>query len=313
MTKTLIIAVGGNSLIQDKNKQTIEDQWGCVAQTCSAIYQMYNPLDKLVITHGNGPQVGFILRRSEYCKDILHTLPLDICVADTQGSIGYQIQHCLQNEFTKDGVKKEVTVMVTQTVVDKDDPGFLKPTKPVGSFYTKEEAEKLKKANGWEIMEDANRGYRRVVASPKPLEILQASSIRKVLEMGNVVVACGGGGIPVVRDEDGLLHRREAVIDKDFASSLLATQIQADIFIISTAVEKVAIHFGTSQQQDLDNVTVQELKSYIDEGHFAPGSMLPKIEAAIAYLENGGKKVIITTPKSLAKALKGETGTHIAK
>ncbi|WP_372367619.1 carbamate kinase [Candidatus Uabimicrobium sp. HlEnr_7] len=311
MQKTIIIAIGGNSLIQDKNRQTIKDQWDCVAKTCCAIAEMYDPQDRLVITHGNGPQVGFILLRSEYCKDILHTIPLDICGADTQGSIGYQIQQCLQNEFNKRGVEKDITTVITQVIVDKDDPGFTEPTKPIGMFYNKDETTKLQNEHGWQMVEDANRGYRRVVASPKPREIIQANSVSKILGMGNVVIACGGGGIPVVKDENGALHCREAVIDKDLASALLAATIKSDIFIISTAVEKVAIHFSTPQQQELDNVTVKELKSYIEEGHFAPGSMLPKIQAAIEYLENGGKKVIITTPDCLAEAIRGNTGTHI--
>ena len=311
MQKTIIIAIGGNSLIQDKNKQTIQDQWECVEQTCREIGKMYDPQHRLVITHGNGPQVGFILLRSEHCKDILHTLPLDICVADTQGSIGYQIQQCLQNEFHNKGIEQDITTVITQVVVDKNDPGFSKPTKPIGVFYTAEQAEKLQKEKNWQMVEDANRGYRRVVASPKPLEILQAQSIRKTLDMGNIVIACGGGGIPVTKDNNGILHSCEAVIDKDLASALLATKMNADIFIISTAVEKVAIHFATPQQKNLDQVTVEDLKVYIREGHFAPGSMLPKIQAAMQYLENGGKKVIITKPECLADALQGKNGTHI--
>ncbi|BBM84365.1 carbamate kinase [Candidatus Uabimicrobium amorphum] len=311
MQKTIIIAIGGNSLIQDNEKQTLKDQWECVVQTCREIVRMYNGQDKLLITHGNGPQVGFILLRSEHCKDILHTIPLDICGADTQGSIGYQIQQCLQNEFQRQGLKKDITTVITQVVVDKNDPGFSQPTKPIGIFYTEQQAEKLQKEKNWQMMEDANRGYRRVVASPKPLEVVQSQSIRKILDMGNVVVACGGGGIPVTRDANGILHSCEAVIDKDLASALLATKISADILIISTAVEKVAIHFATPQQKNLNLVTVAELKTYVDEGHFAPGSMLPKIQAAIQYLENGGKKVIITKPECLADALQGNNGTHI--
>jgi len=266
----------------------------------------------VVITHGNGPQVGFILLRSELASHVLHTVPLDSCGADTQGAIGYMIQQSLYNEFLKRGMKKQAVTVVTQVVVDKDDPAFQNPTKPIGPFYTEAEAKRLAAERGWAVKNDAGRGWRRVVPSPIPQEIVEQEAIKALIEQGFVVIGVGGGGIPVVRETDGSLRGVEAVIDKDYASSLLASGIGADLFLISTAVEKVALNYGKPNQVWLDRMTLAEAKRYLSEGHFPPGSMGPKIEAIIQFLEKGGKEALITSPESIERALAGETGTRIA-
>lgn len=314
MGKLAVLAIGGNSLIKDKQHETVEDQYKAVCETAKHIVGMVEQGFDVVITHGNGPQVGFILRRSEIAHKVegIHSVPLVNCGADTQGSIGYQIQQALDNEFLRRNIKKKAATVVTQVIVDKNDPAFKNPSKPIGTFYTKEEAEKLQKEHpDWVIINDAGRGYRRVVPSPMPKEIVEQEAIELLVKSGFSVVGVGGGGIPVIRNEKGELEGIDAVIDKDNASSLLAINIKADIFIISTAVEKVYLNFNKPDQKALDKVTVAEAKKYIEEGHFAKGSMLPKIQAVIRFLEAGGKEAVITNPESLEKALKGETGTHI--
>ncbi len=314
MGKLAVLAIGGNSLIKDKQHETVEDQYKAVCETAKHIVGMVEQGFDVVITHGNGPQVGFILRRSEIAQKVegIHPVPLVNCGADTQGSIGYQIQQALDNEFLRRNIKKKAATVVTQVVVDKNDPAFKNPSKPIGTFYTKEEAEKLQKEHpDWVIINDAGRGYRRVVPSPMPKEIVEQEAIELLVKSGFSVVGVGGGGIPVIRNEKGELEGIDAVIDKDNASSLLAINIKADIFIISTAVEKVYLNFNKPNQKALDKITVAEAKKYIEEGHFAKGSMLPKIQAVIRFLEAGGKEAVITNPESLEKALKGETGTHI--
>ena len=265
---------------------------------------------KVVITHGNGPQVGFILLRSELASNVLHTVPLDSCGADTQGAIGYMIQQCLWNEFKQRRVKTSVASVVTQTLVGKNDVAFHNPTKPIGPFYEKERAERYRRERGWDIVEDAGRGWRRVVPSPVPVRIIEQDVIKTLISRGIVVIAAGGGGIPVI-EQDGRLKGAEAVIDKDYASALLAIGIKADLFLISTAVEKVALNFGKPNQKLLDKITLTKAKDYLKQGHFPPGSMGPKIEAIINYLEHGGKEAMITNPENLERALRGETGTHI--
>ncbi|RLC79478.1 MAG: carbamate kinase [Chloroflexi bacterium] len=306
-----VVAIGGNSLIKDKEHQTVPDQFATACETCRHIAEMIQQGWDVIITHGNGPQVGFILLRSELARHVLHTVPLDSCGADTQGAIGYMLQQCLYNEFLRRGMKKQAVTVVTQVVVDKDDPAFQNPTKPIGPFMTKEEALRRKEEDGWDVMEDAGRGWRRVVPSPIPLEIIELDAIKALVDQGFVVIAVGGGGIPVIRLEDGSLKGVEAVIDKDYASSLLAVGVQADLFLISTAVEKVALNYGKPNQVWLDKMTLEEAKRYYEEGHFPPGSMGPKIKAIIQYLEQGGKEAIITNPENLTRALKGETGTRI--
>lgn len=306
-----VVAVGGNALIKDKAHQSIQDQFDCASDTMTHIVDMIEKGWDVVVTHGNGPQVGFILRRSELARDVLHEVPLDYCGADTQGAIGYMFQNALQNEFKRRGIEKDAATVVTQTVVDRNDPAFQKPSKPIGTFMDEEEANRRVETEGWAVVEDAGRGYRRVVPSPIPTRIVEANVIDTLIKAGKTVVGVGGGGIPVVEDEAGHIKGVEAVIDKDFSSSLLATMIDADLFIISTAVEKVALNFNSDDVVYLDKMTVAEAKQYIEEGHFAPGSMLPKVQAIIKYLENGGKKALITDPEHISEALEGKTGTWI--
>ena len=309
--RTAVIAIGGNSLIRDKYHQTVLDQYIAAQETCHHIVTMIKDGWGVVITHGNGPQVGFILRRSEIAAHELHEVPLDVCGADTQGAIGYELQQNLCNEFRRYGIDRDAVTLVCQTEVASGDPAFAKPSKPIGSFMDAGQAER-RRAEGWDIIEDANRGWRRVVASPKPLRIVELPSIRRLLDAGTVVIAVGGGGIPVVADESGKLRGVAAVIDKDLASALLASEIGAELLVISTAVQKVALEFGTPQQRWVDHMTLAEARRYLAEGrHFAAGSMAPKIEAVVSYLERGGKEALITDPDSLERALAGQTGTRI--
>ena len=312
MTRTAVIAIGGNSLITDKEHQKVPDQFQAAAETCRHVAPLFkDPALRLVITHGNGPQVGFILRRSELAAKELHMVPLDSCVADTQGAIGYHIQLALHNEFRRLGIGKSAATVVTQCVVDKDDIAFRKPNKPIGSFMPKEQADHHRAVDGWDVVEDAGRGWRRVVASPLPMSILELDAVKSLLDAGFVVIAAGGGGIAVVEDAEGMLKGASAVIDKDLASSLLAKQLGADLLVISTAVEKVCLNFGTPQQKDIERMTLAEARQYVREGHFKPGSMLPKIQAVIDFIEGGGREAIITDPAHLGLALAGKAGTHV--
>ncbi|MCD6579435.1 carbamate kinase [bacterium] len=306
----IVIAIGGNSLIKDKQHQSVQDQYQAVFETSTHIAKLAEAGNEIVVTHGNGPQVGFILLRSELSSKTLHTVPLDSCGADTQGALGYAIQRSMDNILKSKGINKKAVTVVTQVLVDKNDTAFKNPSKPIGPFYTKEEIEEKKKL-GWNIVEDAGRGYRRVVASPIPKEIIEIEAVEKLLNAGFVVVSVGGGGIPVIENEKGELEGVAAVIDKDYATSLLARNINADIFIISTAVEKVYLNFGKPDQKDLDKISLADAKKYLAEGHFAKGSMEPKVKAVIEYLENGGKKAIITDPPNIMRAINGETGTTI--
>ena len=309
--KLAVVAVGGNSLILDKKHQTVADQYDAACKTMEHVADMIQEGYNVVLTHGNGPQVGFILLRSEIASSKIHPVPLDSCGADTQGAIGYNFQMALGNEFKKRGIKKPVVTVVTQVLVDKDDPSFKKPTKPIGQFYTEAEAKEKMANDHWDMVEDAGRGWRRVVASPLPKEIIEEEAIETLASKGFCVVAVGGGGIPVIRDDKGMLKGTAAVIDKDFASSLLASNIHADAFIVSTAVEKACLNFGKPDEKPLDKCTVAELEKYCEEGHFKPGSMLPKCQAIIKFIKNGGKHAIITNPENLAKAVRGEAGTHV--
>jgi len=312
--KVAVVAIGGNSLIKDKQHQTVEDQYQAAGETTRHIADMIEAGWDVVIGHGNGPQVGFILRRSEIAAKVegMHEVPLDVCGADSQGAIGYALQQNLQNELYRRGVAKNVCTVITQTLVDRNDPAFKNPTKPIGGFMDEAEAKRRAEEMGWTVVEDAGRGWRRVVPSPEPKEIVELESIKTLIDAGVVVIAVGGGGIPVIEKENGDYVGIAAVIDKDFGSSLLAQKIKADMLIISTAVEKVAINFGKPNQHWLDRITLSEAKRYLAEGtHFAKGSMAPKIEAVIRFLEAGGKEAIITSPENIGKALKGETGTRI--
>lgn len=311
--KVAVVAVGGNSLIKDEKRRTVQDQYAAACESMHHIADMIRAGWDVVVTHGNGPQVGFILRRSELSRGELHEVPLDSCGADTQGAIGYMFQKALRNEFKQRGLKKEAVTVVTQVMVDRDDPAFQHPSKPIGSFMDQAMAAQKRDAEGWNVVEDAGRGWRRVVPSPLPKAIVEKATIEQLIGAGFTVIAVGGGGIPVCENESGDLVGLEAVIDKDYASGLLANSIDADLFLISTAVEKVAIHFGKPEQQWLDRMTLDEAKRYYTEGHFAKGSMGPKIQAIIWYLENGGKQALVTNPENIGRALRGETGTWITK
>jgi carbamate kinase len=307
----VVIAIGGHSLIKDPEHMDVLDQYRAAGETSHYIAPIVNRGYRVVVTHGNGPQVGFILLRSELARDVIHQVPLANCVADTQGSIGFQIAQSLQNEFLRQGLDRQVVSVVTQVVVDPEDPSFSKPSKPIGPFMSEEEAQQHAQQDGWAIGEDAGRGWRRLVPSPVPLEIIELSSIRALLDRGALVVAVGGGGIPVVYKPDGTLRPRPAVIDKDAASCLLARELGASVFIISTDVDKVALNFGTPEQIELDRLNTAECQQYLEEGHFAAGSMRPKIESALSFLEHGGQEVIITQPHRLQADLQNIYGTHI--
>jgi carbamate kinase len=314
--KLAVVAVGGNSLILDPKKVTVEDQYIAAAETSKHIADMIEAGWDVAIGHGNGPQVGFILRRSEIAAkyENMHEVPLDVCGADSQGAIGYALQQTLQNELTRRGIKKPVATVITQVKVDKNDKAFQNPTKPIGGFMEEAEAKRRQAELGWNVVEDAGRGWRRVVASPIPMEVVEIESVNTLIGAGAVVVTVGGGGIPVIDDGKGGCVGTAAVIDKDFASSLLARLIKADLFVISTAVEKVAINYGKPGEKWLDKMTLSEAKAYLAEGiHFAKGSMAPKIQAIVMYLENGGKEALITNPENIGRALKGETGTWIVR
>lgn len=305
----VVVAIGGNSLIRDKNHQTVPDQYEALAETCRHIARLVEDGYRVVVTHGNGPQIGFILLRSDLARKVLHEVPLDSCGADTQGAIGYQFQQALGNEFKLRGIHKSVATVITRVQVDADDTAFRKPSKPIGPFYSEEDARERAANDGWDVAEDAGRGWRRLVASPEPRKILELDEIRTLIDAGYVVMGCGGGGIPVVKDERGFYMGVAAVIDKDLASAMLAQELEADLLIISTGVEKVCLHFGQPEQQTLDLVTLEQTRQYLREGHFKAGSMLPKIKAVESFLAHGGKKAIVTLPERIPDAVAGKAGT----
>jgi carbamate kinase len=310
--KTAVVAIGGNSLIKDKMHQTVRDQYIAAGETCWHIASMIRDGWDVAIGHGNGPQVGFILRRSELAAHELHEVPLDVCGADSQGAIGYALQQNLYNDFARLGMDRHAVTVVTQVEVSADDPAFRNAAKPIGSYMDEATARRRREDDGWDVAEDAGRGWRRVVPSPQPIRIVEEGAVRALIASGFVVITVGGGGIPVVLDAEGNLQGVAAVIDKDFASSLLATTLEAELFMISTAVEKVALNFGTPEQEWIDRMTLSQATEYLAEGrHFAPGSMAPKIQAATRFLEAGGGHAIITDPRNVERALAGETGTHI--
>lgn len=311
MKQVAVIAVGGNSLILDDKHKTVSDQYAATVETSKHIAGMIQAGWNVVLTHGNGPQVGFILRRSELSLHELHPVPLDYCGADTQGAIGYMFQRALHNEFHARGINKQAATIVTQVLVDKHDPAFQNPSKPIGSFMNAELAARKRAEEGWQMVEDAGRGWRRVVPSPLPQAIIERDAIENLIKAGFLVICSGGGGIPVYEDDNGNLVGLEAVIDKDFAGSLLARSLGADLFLISTAVEKVALNYNKPDQKWLDHLTVAEAKEYLAAGHFHKGSMAPKIQAAILFLEGGGKEALITNPENIERALNRETGTRI--
>lgn len=311
MSRVAVVAIGGNSMIKDDQHRTVADQFAATRETAVHITAMIKAGWEVIVTHGNGPQVGFILLRSEMASHVLHTVPLDSCGADTQGALGYMIQQCLHNEFLRQGVPKQTATIVTQVVVDKDDPAFQNPTKPIGPFYEEDKARRYQTQRHWIMREDAGRGWRRVVPSPRPLEIVERDAISCLVRCGFTLVAVGGGGVPVVRDEHGDLRGVEAVIDKDYASALLASAVRADLFLISTGVDRVAINYKKPEQRLLDRITAAEADAYLAQGHFPAGSMGPKIEACIQFVRQGGQEAIVTSPEKIAEALRGEAGTHI--
>jgi carbamate kinase len=310
--KRAVVAIGGNSLIRDKQHQTVRDQYIAAGETCWHIASMIRDGWDVAIGHGNGPQVGFILRRSELAAHELHEVPLDVCGADSQGAIGYALAQNLENDFERLDLARHAVAVVTQVEVAADDPAFANPSKPIGSFMDEATALQRRDRDGWDVFEDAGRGWRRVVASPAPLRIVEEEAVQTLLENGFVVITVGGGGIPVVAGADGNLVGVAAVIDKDLACSLLATCIGAELFLVTTSVEKVALDFGTPEQRWVDRMTLTEAKERLAEGrHFAEGSMGPKIGAVIQFLERGGGTAIITDPENVERALSGETGTRI--
>jgi carbamate kinase len=306
----IVVAIGGNSLIRDEAHRTIPDQWELTRQTCGHVAALVEAGYRVVLTHGNGPQVGFILRRSELARHELHPVPLDSCDADTQGAIGYMVQQSLHNEFRRRGLDKQAVALVTQVEVDAHSPAFTHPSKPIGAFMDESDARR-REAEGWAVAADAGRGFRRVVPSPEPLAIVELPAIRTLVEAGYVVIAAGGGGIPVTRDAAGEVRGVEAVIDKDLASSLLARSLGADALVISTSVERVCLNYGRPDQVELAQLRLADARRHLREGQFGAGSMAPKIEALARFLEAGGRRAIVTSPENLERALQGEAGTEI--
>ncbi len=314
MGKFAVVAIGGNSLIRDKNRRRVEDQYQAIVETAVSLVDIIELGYRMVVTHGNGAQVGFILRRSEiaFKSEGMHFVPLVSCVADTQGAIGYQIQQALNNEFKVRGIDQQAVTVITQVKVDGNDPAFGNPSKPIGAFYTEKEMKTLTKSHpDWNLVEDAGRGYRRVVPSPRPIEIIERQAIQSLVNDNFCVISVGGGGIPVLETGDSLLKGIDAVIDKDYSAALLARDLSAETLIISTGVDHICLNYGTAEEKPLSRLTLSETRQYIDEGHFAKGSMLPKMRAIVEFLEQGGEKAIIAQPEHLKQAVQGEIGTWI--
>lgn len=314
MKKTAVLALGGNAIIQAGQKGTIAEQFANTRNSLGGIVELIEQGYKLAITHGNGPQVGnMLIQQLAGIGKSISPLPLGVLNAATEGTMGYMIEQSLQNRLHQHKINRNVITIISQVQVDKNDPSIANPSKPVGPFFTKEQADTFAKEYGWTMVEDAGRGYRQVVASPKPIDIIQAETIKKLVEEGQIVIACGGGGIPFYAENDGTFEGFDAVIDKDYASALLAKKIDADLLVILTGVEKVAIHFGKENQQELDVLTVEEAKKYHAAGEFPKGSMGPKILAAIDFIEQGGNEVLITSIEKVVEAFAGKTGTRIRK
>jgi len=313
LPKSILLTLGGNAILPARGTGTFDEQSAITRLTMQPIAELIRDGVQVVLSHGNGPIVGNILIRNEAARDQIPPMPLDVCGADSQGGIGYMMQQALENELRHVSVDRTVVTLVTQVVVDERDPAFRRPTKPIGPFYSQERARTLAKEKGWTVVEDAGRGWRRVVPSPRPLEVVEIAAIRKLVADGVIAIAAGGGGIPVARQWDGSLHGVEAVIDKDLASSLLARLLGCETLCIVTGVDKVALHYGKPDQRDLDCATAEELSRYAAEGHFPSGSMGPKIQAAIEFVRGGGREVVITSPAKIREALQGEGGTRIRR
>jgi len=313
LPKSILITLGGNAILPARGTGTFDEQSAITRLTMQPIAELIRDGVQVVLSHGNGPIVGNILIRNEAARDQIPPMPLDVCGADSQGGIGFMMQQALQNELRRVSVDRTVVTLVTQVVVDERDPAFRRPTKPIGPFYSQDRARLLAKEKGWTVVEDAGRGWRRVVASPRPLEVVEIAAIRKLVAEGVIAIAAGGGGIPVARQWDGSLHGVEAVIDKDLASSLLARLLGCEMLCIVTGVDRVALNYGKPDQRDLDCATAEELSRYAAEGHFPSGSMGPKIQAAIEFVRGGGREVVITSPAKVLEALQGKGGTRIRR
>ena len=311
--KLAVVALGGNAIMQKGEEGNIHQQFTNTRKTLDAIMELIRRDYRLVVTHGNGPQVGNLFLMVEATRDAVPEIPLGVCVADTQGQMGYMIQQSLQNRLIREGDSMQVMTLVTQVIVDRNDPSFQNPTKPIGPFYTKEDAEKIQQERGWRMVEDSGRGYRLVVASPIPQRILETDVVQMLLDEDVIVIAVGGGGIPVVVQPDGAYEGVDVVVDKDYASSVLARDLHADLFIILTGVDQIAINYNTPEQKTFDQLTIEETLAYYDQGHFPPGSMGPKVRAAIDFLEHGGDEVIITSLEKVGEALEGKSGTRIVR
>ncbi len=311
--KTALIALGGNSLVRSEDEGTAEEQFEIMAETCEKLAVMIEMGYDIVLTHGNGPQVGNILLQNEIASDVVPVMPLDVCGAQSQGQIGYMFQQTLKNKLRERGIDRDITSLVTQVEVDEDDPAFEEPTKFIGATYSDDEAKKIKKEKDWDIKKTAKGKYRRVVPSPKPQKIVESEVIEDLVFSGEesyIVISAGGGGVPVLK-QDGRLKGVEGVIDKDRASAVLASDINEEFFIMLTDVDKVYLNFGEEDEEAIDSMTLSEAKKYFEEGQFPPGSMGPKIEASIDFLEQGGEKVLVTSPENLLEALEGNAGTYI--
>ena len=314
MSRTALVAIGGNALVSDNEHASIDHQFTAARQLAASLRTMAADGWRLVVTHGNGPQVGFILRRSDLVAELAPEIPrlgLDLCVADSQGGIGYILGNAMINEWRAAHLPGRVTAIVTHTAVSLSDPAFERPTKPIGSFYSEADGRRLEQSEGWSMVEDSGRGWRRVVPSPRPLRVLELEAVAALLREGFTVIAGGGGGIPVVEEDDGSFRGIEAVIDKDFASALMASALGVDLLVITTGVPQVAIDFGTPDQRFIDSMGVEELERHLADGQFPAGSMGPKIEAAVQFLRAGGQEVLITSPDRLDQALAGRTGTRL--
>ncbi|HSE83126.1 MAG TPA: carbamate kinase [Thermodesulfobacteriota bacterium] len=309
--KVAVVAFGGNALMDFSGKSSYAEQIVKAEQMCGEILSLFDLNYQVLITHGNGPQVGNLLMQQECLAGTIPPMPLDVCGAMTQGQMGYMIEQTLRNMLTKNGMKKSVVSLVTQVVVSGDDPAFRNPTKFIGPFFKKEEGAALEKERGWQIKEDSGRGWRRLVPSPKPIDIVEKDEIREMVKKNFIVIACGGGGIPVLRDKKGRLKGVAAVIDKDFAAERLGSLIGAEILILITSVKQVSVFYGTPRQKNFRKMTLKEAEQYYADGHFPPGSMGPKIEASMKFLRSGGKKTIITSLEGIGAAIKGEGGTEI--
>ncbi len=309
--KSAVIALGGNAITRPEKEDTIANQFANTRQSLDGIVELARDGYKLVISHGNGPQVGNAILRVELARGQAPILPLGICVADTEGGMGYMIEQSLQNRLKRENIDRPVTTIISQVLVDFNDPQIKNPTKFIGQFYSEVEARRFEKERDWVMKKDANRGWRRVVASPRPLAVVEADTIKTLIDKGTIVIAVGGGGIPVYIDDKGNLEGVDAVVDKDFASAVLAREIRSEFLLILTSVDKVAINFGKPDQRFLDRMTVSEARQYMFDKHFPPGSMGPKIEAAIQFIEGGGREVIITSIENAGQALRGNVGTRI--